>query len=138
MAQVDGSGTAPKRTAEIVSGPPWALAKVFRLILLARLALVASGLSAVVTEGGFSEPGSAKFTISASWIALVIPRSAKVKVRDCDCPDPASPNTLPLNRTPPLSTVLLPCPCKNKVVNDAPTPWPDSCVVVNGMRLAAQ
>ena len=32
----------------------------------AKLALVASGLNAVVTDGGLSEPGSGKFTINPS------------------------------------------------------------------------
>jgi len=35
-----------------------------------------------VTDGGLSDPGSDKFTISPSWLALVMPRSAKVKVVD--------------------------------------------------------
>ena len=48
-------------------------------------------------------------TSSASWLAFVSARSAKMKVRDWDAPLPASPNTFPLNRTPPLSVVLFPC-----------------------------
>src|SRR5262245_18381159 len=92
----------------------------------ARLAFVARGLSAVVTEGGFSDPGSERLTISASWLALVIPRLANVNVDDCDAPVFASPNVEPSKRTPPLSieellgdwrvrrvvTAPIPCPCK--------------------------
>jgi hypothetical protein len=92
------------------------------VIVFARLALVASGLSAVVTDGGDSDPGSARLTRSASWLTLLIARSANVNVRDCDAPPPASPKTDPLKRTPPLSVVEAPAPCRKRVVKVAPTP----------------
>src|SRR5690242_9246121 len=105
-------------------------------MVFARLAFVASVLFAVLTEGGLSEPGSARFTISASWLGFVIARLAKVKVRDWDAPLPASPNTEPLKSTPPLSVVLLPAPCRKSVVKVAPTPWPVSWTLVRGTRSA--
>jgi hypothetical protein len=62
--------------------------------------MTASGLAAVVTEGGFSDPGSDRFTRIPSWFAFVIPRPAKVKLPVCEAPFPASPNTPPSNRPP--------------------------------------
>ena len=111
----------------------------FSVIVLAKLALVASELIAVVTDGGDSEPGSARLTSRANWLTLVIPRSANVKLRNCDAPVPASPNgvaVVPLNRTPPLSVVDEPAPCRKRVVKVAPTRWPCSCTWVSGIRSA--
>jgi hypothetical protein len=122
--------TSPDAATCCSSRTPAAL-KTFNVMAFARVALAASGLNAVVTVGVASEPGSARLTTSASSLALAIARSANVNTRDCDAPPPASPKTLPLNRTPPLSVVELPAPCRKSVVKVAPTPWPDSCAGVS-------
>jgi hypothetical protein len=63
-----------------------AAVQTFSVTVLASAAKELAGAALANTEGGFSEPGSAKLTIKPSWLALVMPRSANVKLRDCDAP----------------------------------------------------